>query len=271
MSERNVLNVTVMDGITKQNHFYEAAGADRTFQKTITHFLNKRAAECGYTLPQLGYLHMNFSSYSEENGLDVKIYFYIPLATKTKRLANNSTVTEINPVLNIFQNYLFVGDVKNVATFEEVSLPKHFLEKDDMGKYALRFKKLNKAFDQEGEVLAIHCNMAMVLAAVHDVSLFTPGFAYSTTTVASASTNDNSIVAIGTRQEHPMKIHFEYAINHAPYNPNEAVKWLQQVAGVNYQMAEEQKRLTKKVSEQAKDMARKRQVKSTKFYSKYKK
>lgn len=268
MTNPTVNMVQISDGVPTCHHFYDSAGIDQTLQKMITYFLHNRAMECGYTLAQLGYFHMNVASYTEE-GEEIKIYFHPSLATITTYKRNGSPEQKVNPVLNIFQNYLFVGDVSNVVTFDTIATPKYRIEEDDMGKPALHLTKLNKKMDDGVEVLVMHCNMNLTLAAIHDVNLFTPKMEYSITTVASTDAKENSIIAIGSRQEYPIKIGFDYAANHEPYDPSMAVPYLMSKYKQNQEAHHNQQKLSKKISAEAKDIKKKKENKSSKFYSKY--
>ena len=102
---------------------YGPCGSDHTLQQEITMLMHTIVMKNGqYTLSELGYLNMNTITYVEDH-IEVKIFFAPELAVVAGKRFNGSKSQMINPMLNIFNGILFVGNLEDAVSYENIDLP----------------------------------------------------------------------------------------------------------------------------------------------------
>ena len=161
---------------------YQPAGIDHNLQSAITGLMHSIAVmNSEVTLAEMGYLNMNMVSFVEDH-VEVKLYFIPNLATVTERAPNGKPISHPNPKLNIFKDYMFVGDLEKAISFDTITVPKYNIDIDELGKPAIKIKS-GKKTEEDQEVLVLHCNLAVVLAAINNVDMMDPNFNVSFETV----------------------------------------------------------------------------------------
>ena len=264
MDKSTMINQTIMNEEGKPiNRFtYQPAGCPggHVFKQMITDLMDRIIKENGkYTLAELGYLHMNLVSFC--NGqVQVKVYFAPELATSTVGNAVNGNGRIVpHPALNVFNGYMFVGDLDKVISFETMTIPMYEIERDNRDQLAVRIKDGKKRVQEDAEVVVMHCNLALVLAAAHNVSLWDENFKVEVETVGKTKKKDDDVVVMinaGAYQEFPVRVKFEYGFNAEVYNPDDAIPYLVSRMKKSQEAKDTKKKLANKVTEKAKDTAK---------------
>ena len=202
---------------------------------------------------------MNLVSYC--NGqIQVKVYFAPELATSTVGNAVNGNGRIVpHPALNVFNGYMFVGDLDKVISFETMTIPMYEIERDNRDQLAICIKDGKKKVQEDAEVVVMHCNLALVLAAAHNVSLWDENFKVEVETVGKTKKKDDDVVVMinaGAYQEFPVRVKFEYSYNAEVYDPDDAIPYLVSRMKKAQDAKSTKKKLADKVTEKAKDTAK---------------
>lgn len=161
---------------------YENLSKSKQFQEEVTNLLADLSTQYGVTLAELGYLHMNSILYNGRS-LEMAVYFLPELACETRTLPNGSQVSTPKAFFNALSGYFYYGELKNNCGLVSMSIPRYKVKTNDDGHKYLMVK--DKLDEREEEVMAIYCNVDMVMAAIHDISLMTPGYRISYNSIGS--------------------------------------------------------------------------------------
>lgn len=270
MENSTMINQTIMneEGKPINRLTYQPAGCPggHLLKQTITDLMDRIIKKNGkYTLAELGYLHMNLVSYC--NGqIQVKVYFAPELATSTVGNAVNGNGRIVpHPALNVFNGYMFVGDLDKAISFETMTIPMYEIERDNRDQLAIRIKDGKKKVQEDAEVVVMHCNLALVLAAAYNVSLWDENFKVEVETVGKTKKKDDDVVVMinaGAYQEFPVRVKFEYSYNAEVYDPDDAIPYLVSRMKKAQDAKSTKKKLADKVTEKAKDVAKEEKKKT---------
>ena len=156
------------DGAMVRVKTWEPAGSPdgNELKRDITKLLDQIVKENSkFTLAEMGYLHMNLISFC--NGqVNAKIYFAPELATQTETNGVNTNGKIVpHKALEVFQNYLYVGELKNAVTFESMPVPRYDIERNERDQLTIRIKD-GKKINEDGEAVVLNCNLLLLIAAV---------------------------------------------------------------------------------------------------------
>lgn len=267
------------DGAMVRVKTWEPAGSPdgNELKRDITKLLDRIVKENSkFTLAEMGYLHMNLISFC--NGqVNAKIYFAPELATQTETNGVN-TDGKIVPhkALEVFQNYLYVGELKNVVTFESMPVPRYDIERNERDQLAIRIKD-GKKINEDGEAVVLNCNLLLLIAAVLDVNPNDPNFDVKVETVGKSKKKDRDMAIMinaGAQQEFPVRITAQYTVIDnvgtaiVPYEPDAAIPFLMNRMKKMQEMKSTKNKLANKASDNAKETA-KDMKKKTNAWAKY--
>lgn len=273
MSKKNAENVGSIETVT-----YGPIGISTKLQREITQLMHELVKLDGrVTLAELGYLHMNTITFVEDH-VEVKVYFHPKLATTAKPQFNGRAKYVPNEYLNIFKDYMFVGDLADCVGYDTITVPKYKIYQDKLGRPALSIHNTKKTEDDE-EVLVLKCNLALIVAAINGVDLSDPNFTVKYETVASAKKSKKSddgessgnIVATvgGNRKEFPISVTTTFSMPYTGYDPDQAVPYLMKRLNEQQAAHNNKKKLAKRVSDEAASITKKNDKKQYKNYHKY--
>lgn len=267
------------DGAMVRVKTWEPAGSPdgNELKRDITKLLDRIVKENSkFTLAEMGYLHMNLISFC--NGqVNAKIYFAPELATQTETNGVN-TDGKIVPhkALEVFQNYLYVGELKNAVTFESMPVPRYDVERNERDQLAIRIKD-GKKINEDGEAVVLNCNLLLLIAAVLDVNPNDPNFDVKVETVGKSKKKDHDMAIMinaGAQQEFPVRITAQYTVIDnvgtaiVPYEPDAAIPFLMNRMKKMQEMKSTKNKLANKASDNAKETA-KDMKKKTNAWAKY--
>lgn len=267
------------DGAMIRVKTWEPAGSPdgNELKRDITKLLDQIVKENSkFTLAEMGYLHMNLISFC--NGqVNAKIYFAPELATQTETNGVNTNGKIVpHKALEVFQNYLYVGELKNAVTFESMPVPRYDIERNERDQLAIRIKD-GKKINEDGEAVVLNCNLLLLIAAVLDVNPNDPNFDVKVETVGKSKKKDRDMAIMinaGAQQEFPVRITAQYTvIDNAgtaivPYEPDAAISFLMNRMKKMQEMKSTKNKLANKASDNAKETA-KDMKKKTNAWAKY--
>ncbi len=267
------------DGAMVRVKTWEPAGSPdgNELKRDITKLLDQIVKENSkFTLAEMGYLHMNLISFC--NGqVNAKIYFAPELATQTETNGVNTNGKIIpHKALEVFQNYLYVGELKNAVTFESMPVPRYDIERDERDQLAIRIKD-GKKINEDGEAVVLNCNLLLLIAAVLDVNPNDPNFDVKVETVGKSKKKDRDMAIMinaGAQQEFPVRITAQYTVVDnagtavVPYEPDAAIPFLMNRMKKMQEMRTTKNKLANKASDNAKETA-KDMKKKTNAWAKY--
>lgn len=267
------------DGAMVRVKTWEPAGSPdgNELKRDITKLLDQIVKENSkFTLAEMGYLHMNLISFC--NGqVNAKIYFAPELATQTETNGVNTNGKIVpHKALEVFQNYLYVGELKNAVTFESMPVPRYDIERNERDQLTIRIKD-GKKINEDGEAVVLNCNLLLLIAAVLDVNPNDPNFDVKVETVGKSKKKDRDMAIMinaGAQQEFPVRITAQYTvINNAgtaivPYEPDAAISFLMNRMKKMQEMKSTKNKLANKASDNAKETA-KDMKKKTNAWAKY--
>ena len=267
------------DGAMVRVKTWEPAGSPdgNELKRDITKLLDQIVKENSkFTLAEMGYLHMNLISFC--NGqVNAKIYFAPELATQTETNGVNTNGKIVpHKALEVFQNYLYVGELKNAVTFESMPVPRYDIERNERDKLTIRIKD-GKKINEDGEAVVLNCNLLLLIAAVLDVNPNDPNFDVKVETVGKSKKKDRDMAIMinaGAQQEFPVRITAQYTvIDNAgtaivPYEPDAAISFLMNRMKKMQEMKSTKNKLANKASDNAKETA-KDMKKKTNAWAKY--
>lgn len=252
---------------------WEPAGTPDGFElkRDITELLDEIVkGNSDHTLAEMGYLNMSLISYSDGQ-IRAKVFFAPELATQTTSNGVNTDGKIIpHPALNVFQNWLFVGDLKDAVTFESMPVPKYEIERNNRDQLAIRIKD-GKKVTEDGEAVVLNCNLLILMAAIVDTNLWDPAFKVEVETVGKSKKKENDMAIMinaGARQEFPVRITVTYTVSNNPYIPDDAVPYLMDRVKKLSDANATKKKLANKASDRAKETA-KESKKSKSSWRKY--
>lgn len=267
------------DGAMVRVKTWEPAGSPdgNELKRDITKLLDQIVKENSkFTLAEMGYLHMNLISFC--NGqVNAKIYFAPELATQTETNGVNTNGKIVpHKALEVFQNYLYVGELKNAVTFESMPVPRYDIERNERDQLTIRIKD-GKKINEDGEAVVLNCNLLLLIAAVLDVNPNDPNFDVKVETVGKSKKKDRDMAIMinaGAQQEFPVRITARYTvIDNAgtaivPYEPDAAISFLMNRMKKMQEMKSTKNKLANKASDNAKETA-KDMKKKTNAWAKY--
>ena len=267
------------DGAMVRVKTWEPAGSPDGIElkRDITKLLDQIVKENSkFTLAEMGYLHMNLISFC--NGqVNAKIYFAPELATQTETNGVNTNGKIVpHKALEVFQNYLYVGELKNAVTFESMPVPRYDIERNERDQLTIRIKD-GKKINEDGEAVVLNCNLLLLIAAVLDVNPNDPNFDVKVETVGKSKKKDRDMAIMinaGAQQEFPVRITAQYTvIDNAgtaivPYEPDAAISFLMNRMKKMQEMKSTKNKLANKASDNAKETA-KNMKKKTNAWAKY--
>lgn len=267
------------DGAMVRVKTWEPAGSPdgNELKRDITKLLDQIVKENSkFTLAEMGYLHMNLISFC--NGqVNAKIYFAPELATQTETNGVNTNGKIVpHKALEVFQNYLYVGELKNAITFESMPVPRYDIERNERDQLTIRIKD-GKKINEDGETVVLNCNLLLLIAAVLDVNPNDPNFDVKVETVGKSKKKDRDMAIMinaGAQQEFPVRITAQYTvIDNAgtaivPYEPDAAISFLMNRMKKMQEMKSTKNKLANKASDNAKETA-KDMKKKTNAWAKY--
>lgn len=267
------------DGAMIRVKTWEPAGSPdgNELKRDITKLLDQIVKENSkFTLAEMGYLHMNLISFC--NGqVNAKIYFAPELATQTETNGVNTNGKIVpHKALEVFQNYLYVGELKNAVTFESMPVPRYDIERNERDQLTIRIKD-GKKINEDGEAVVLNCNLLLLIAAVLDVNPNDPNFDVKVETVGKSKKKDRDMAIMinaGAQQEFPVRITAQYTvIDNAgtaivPYEPDAAISFLMNRMKKMQEMKSTKNKLANKASDNAKETA-KDMKKKTNAWAKY--
>ena len=267
------------DGAMVRVKTWEPAGSPdgNELKRDITKLLDQIVKENSkFTLAEMGYLHMNLISFC--NGqVNAKIYFAPELATQTETNGVNTNGKIVpHKALEVFQNYLYVGELKNAVTFESMPVPRYDIERNERDQLTIRIKD-GKKINEDGEAVVLNCNLLRLIAAVLDVNPNDPNFDVKVETVGKSKKKDRDMAIMinaGAQQEFPVRITAQYTvIDNAgtaivPYEPDAAISFLMNRMKKMQEMKSTKNKLANKASDNAKETA-KDMKKKTNAWAKY--
>lgn len=267
------------DGAMVRVKTWEPAGSPdgNELKRDITKLLDQIVKENSkFTLAEMGYLHMNLISFC--NGqVNAKIYFAPELATQTETNGVNTNGKIVpHKALEVFQNYLYVGELKNAVTFESMPVPRYDIERNERDQLTIRIKD-GKKINEDGEAVVLNCNLLLLIAAVLDVNPNDPNFDVKVETVGKSKKKDRDMTIMinaGAQQEFPVRITAQYTvIDNAgtaivPYEPDAAISFLMNRMKKMQEMKSTKNKLANKASDNAKETA-KDMKKKTNAWAKY--
>ena len=267
------------DGAMVRVKTWEPAGSPdgNELKRDITKLLDQIVKENSkFTLAEMGYLHMNLISFC--NGqVNAKIYFAPELATQTETNGVNTNGKIVpHKALELFQNYLYVGELKNAVTFESMPVPRYDIERNERDQLTIRIKD-GKKINEDGEAVVLNCNLLLLIAAVLDVNPNDPNFDVKVETVGKSKKKDRDMAIMinaGAQQEFPVRITAQYTvIDNAgtaivPYEPDAAISFLMNRMKKMQEMKSTKNKLANKASDNAKETA-KDMKKKTNAWAKY--
>ena len=267
------------DGAMVRVKTWEPAGSPdgNELKRDITKLLDQIVKENSkFTLAEMGYLHMNLISFC--NGqVNAKIYFAPELATQTETNGVNTNGKIVpHKALEVFQNYLYVGELKNAVTFESMPVPRYDIERNERDQLTIRIKD-GKKINEDGEAVVLNCNLLLLIAAVLDVNPNDPNFDVKVETVGKSKKKDRDMAIMinaGAQQEFPVRITAQYTvIDNAgtaivPYEPDAAISFLMNRIKKMQEMKSTKNKLANKASDNAKETA-KDMKKKTNAWAKY--
>jgi hypothetical protein len=268
----NGVPVTVMS--------FNPIGVDNQLQMEITKLMDTIVKERGdMTLAEMGYLHMSSVAFTGDH-VEAKVFFAPELAMDNEHSVNGSMKAIPNEALNVFQNYLFVGDVADNVSFGTITCPKYRIEEDALGIPAVTIKE-GKGFKEDTEVVVLNCNLDLMLAAILDIDLFDKYFSVSYQTLGKngeASKKNKKdeeenpapgiMISMGANQEFPVMIMVKYSHNGGGmYRPENAIPYLL----AKLQASKETKSVKKELAQQVSDSAERMVKKDTEKLTAWKK
>lgn len=267
------------DGAMVRVKTWEPAGSPdgNELKRDITKLLDQIVKENSkFTLAEMGYLHMNLISFC--NGqVNAKIYFAPELATQTETNGVNTNGKIVpHKALEVFQNYLYVGELKNAVTFESMPVPRYDIERNERDQLTIRIKD-GKKINEDGEAVVLNCNLLLLIAALLDVNPNDPNFDVKVETVGKSKKKDRDMAIMinaGAQQEFPVRITAQYTvIDNAgtaivPYEPDAAISFLMNRMKKMQEMKSTKNKLANKASDNAKETA-KDMKKKTNAWAKY--
>lgn len=266
-------STTTMVGNQLVDQFkYKPNGADHELQEAITNLMHQLVLSEGkFTLAELGYLHINTLTADRVTGeTHLRIYFDARLASRVIKSATN-TSKRIVPVaeLQVFRNYLYVGDLTKAVTFEKIVAPKVKVVKDEVNRASLMIKD-GKRGDDELAVLVLNCNLAITMAAIHDISLTDPCYAVKCTTAGNGQTAEKSIIT-ATNREVPLAVIVTRSNSQVydGYDCADAVPYLMSVQKKVAEASKNRDKLQEKVRKDAKKKKNKRDQAGNSMFNKY--
>lgn len=267
------------DGAMIRVKTWEPAGSPdgNELKRDITKLLDQIVKENSkFTLAEMGYLHMNLISFC--NGqVNAKIYFAPELATQTETNGVNTNGKIVpHKALEVFQNYLYVGELKNAVTFESMPVPRYDIERNERDQLTIRIKD-GKKINEDGEAVVLNCNLLLLIAAVLDVNPNDPNFDVKVETVGKSKKKDRDMAIMinaGAQQEFPVRITAQYTVIDnvgtaiVPYEPDAAISFLMNRMKKMQEMKSTKNKLANKASDNAKETA-KDMKKKTNAWAKY--
>lgn len=249
-------------------------GRTHDLQKKITQLLHRVIMNDGrVTLANLGYLGINTLMYNKNTGeIRLRIYFDSHYACRviTNSANNQRRVVPVEPLL-AFENYLFVGNIEDVITYEKVLAPRSKVKADEVGMSTMVVKDQGKL--TETNAMVLNCNLAITMAAAFDIPLDDPAFKVRCDTVGKPGKNAaKSIVTTAYSDEVPLSVIVRCSPDKDEsegYDPDMAVPYLVALNEKTANAARNQEKLKRDVKKKAKKNGAKADKKQNASFNKY--
>lgn len=263
-------------GVLVQEYEYGPGIEGASFAAQVSNLMHQIVKTVGkFTMAELGYLHLNTLTYDQTTrSLHLRVYFDARLAARVKTSTTSKTRT-IHPVteLSVFKNFMYVGDLEDVVTYEKIVAPKYKIVTDEAGRQSVQFK--DGAKFEETNALVLNCNLALTAAASHNLALLDPEFNVSCKTIGKSSKSAaKSIITTAGMKEIPVIIKITGSAvseddDESGFDPQDAIPYLQMIRERGAQAAHNQTKLQKKVRDEAKKAGKKQQKKRNAGFDKY--
>lgn len=272
------------DGRVIHRGTYAPMGVSHDLQQDITKLLHQITVDKGIaTLAEMGYLNMCAIGYVVDH-VELKLFFAPELATMNDTRINGASKAIPNKALNAFRDYLFIGDVADNISFTNMVCPKYRVEEDALGEPAIVIKD-GKGFKEDTEVMVLHCNLDLVLAAIFDINLaLVQDFQISYETIGAQKKEKNEeatagiMITMGANQEFPVKLTVSWADPFSEeiaetgatghYEPDVAMMYLIGKMQSAKEVKTAKKQLAQKVSDSAERMVKQNDEKLS-FWKKF--
>ena len=244
----------------------------REIQDLVTELLHRRTMEAGkVTLSNLGYLHSSAIRFNFETGtLDFQIYFDVRYCLRPVKSDTSGAITYY-PVdeLQIFSMYLVPGDIREFYSVEKVMLPKTSNQEDENHRYSLTMK--DDAKFVETDVLVIHANLGITLAAAMNISLLDPNFSVKCRPVGMANAKKaRKLMQMVKRDEVPVYVTLTHSVDHAEYDKDEIPSYLSNIQDAMFNARKNRRELNEDIRDKADKAKKKREKKNAgQGFSKY--
>ena len=244
----------------------------REIQDLVTNLLHKRTMEAGkVTLSNLGYLHSSALRFNVETGtLDFQIYFDVRYCLRPVKSGTSGAITYY-PVdeLEIFSMYLVPGDIREFYSIEKIMLPKTSNQEDENHRYSLTMK--DDAKFVETDVLVIHADLGITLAAAMNISLLDPNFKVSCRPVGmSNAKKDRKIMQMVKGDEVPVYVTLTHSVDAAKYDKNEIPPYFSGIQDAMFAARKNRRELNEDIKDKADKAKKKREKKDAgQGFSKY--
>lgn len=261
------------EGVLVSEMRFPPNGTTHDLQLLITGLMHNRVVDVAkFTLAEIGYLHLNTLTYNKENGqLYLKVYFDVHYAARPVRNETNSKM-DLVPIaeLNVFKNYLFVGDIRDCVTLEKIMAPKTKAVVDELERASLQFKEDSSKI-VETDALVLHCSLPIAMAAAMDYSLADPCFNVSCETVGKGGKNAvKSIVTTSNNAEVPVSVTISHTHDdEGRYDPEDAEPYLTALMDRLQRAEQNRNKLKQSVRKTAKKNDKKQSKKKNKAFNKY--
>ena len=240
---------------------YENIANSKALQTQITNLLANRFRKVGLALSEIGYFHMCSIVYTGR-AIEMKLYFHPELAMDAISIANGKKKYRVKEVFQtVMENYFFVGNIRNVVSFDRISVPRYKIKENEFGNGYLFLK--DKLDEREEEVLSIRCNIDLVMAAINNISLMNnPGFAVVYNSIGSNKKKKPSMISASSDM-YPIELSVQWDEEYEMYlyEPSEAAEYLREVIDQRSFQEKAEKKIAKKASEH--------KEKSSKLYKAY--
>lgn len=222
---------------------YDTIVNSKLLQSQITNLLAERFKTVSLVLSEVGYFHMCSVLFNGRN-ITLKLYFHPELAlTYTISPNGNKKYTIKKEFEEVMKNYFFIGDIKNVISFETISVPKYKIKEGIYGPYLFIKDKLD---EREEEVLVINCNIDLVIAAINNISLDSKDY---TLKYNSIGTHKKPIMISASSDIYPIQIVVEYNDEDLGYKPGLAEPYIRNIIKEKKKQEQAEKKIAKKASD----------------------
>ena len=254
---------------------FKPNGIDTALQRMVTELMHSVAMESNISLAELGYLHLNTFTYSpEKNRYFLRVYFDAELATR-KVASKTSSSAVVLPVkeMQVFKNFLYVGDILDVIDYDDIDAPKHQIISDELGRPSIRFKDMKKTTTTKA--LVLNCNIPVTMAAGLGLDILDKNFGVKPV----LTMQDRKKASMNITNEVPVGIIVKatyYETNIDKFNTDDVEKYINRLMNGNEKIKKNKQKLDdkvekkiKKLSDEEKERIKKKKRNDSKGYGRF--